>query len=295
MYCAAVISCERAEFIVDLSALKERIEIALRSDLEQMGPPSQLRDACEYAVLSGGKRLRPILVHCTAAALGTSDVMPVALAVEYFHTASLIADDLPCMDDDDMRRSRPSLHRVFDEGVALLASYTLIAAGYGGLSRDSGGREEVVVRALEAVTRCAGLRGATHGQYLDLYPPQYTLETALQIIREKTSTLFEIALVLGWLYGGGAIAQLDLVRLSAQQLGMAFQIADDMDDAEQDARRGNSLNLVQLVGWEKARELFEKERAALEESWQQLGLWTEPFQSFVASLRAIQGPQLALV
>lgn len=291
---ASVDGCKRA-IIVDLSALRERVEAALRVDLEQMGPPSRLREACEYAVLSGGKRLRPMLVLCTAAALGKDDVMPVALSVEYFHTASLIADDLPCMDDDDMRRSRPSLHRVFGEGVALLASYTLIAAGYGGLCRDSGKRAGVVACGLEAVTRCAGLRGATHGQYLDLFPPRHDVETALQIIREKTTTLFEIALVLGWLYGGGEGGQLEAVRRSAQQLGMAFQIADDMDDAQQDARRGDSLNVVHLVGWARAREMFEAEMAGLERSWQELGLWTEPFQVFVASLRAMQGPLLALV
>ncbi len=277
-----------------IGALREQVEAALRADLEQMGPPSRLREACEYAVLSGGKRLRPMLVLCTAAALGNGDVMPVALAVEYFHTASLIADDLPCMDDDDVRRSRPSLHRVFGESVALLASYTLIAAGYGGLCRDSG-KGEVVARGLEAVTRCAGLRGATHGQYLDLFPPCHDVETALQIIREKTTTLFEISLVLGWLYGGGDGERLEAVRRSAQQLGMAFQIADDMDDAQQDARRGDSLNLVHLVGWARAREMFEAEMAGLERSWQQLGLWTEPFQMFVSSLRAMQGPLLALV
>src|SRR5579864_1711145 len=116
---------------------KTKIESALEKEMAQMGEPSRLLQACQYALFSGGKRLRPILVLMVARALGNGlDAMPVALSVEFFHTASLIADDLPCMDNDDERRGRPSLHRAFEESVALLASYTLIASGYEGIYKN---------------------------------------------------------------------------------------------------------------------------------------------------------------
>lgn len=118
-----------------------------------------------------GKRLRPILVLMIADALGLgADVMPAALSVEFFHTASLIADDLPCMDNDDLRRERPSLHKVFGESVAILASYALIAEGYGAIARNGQNCPASAVICLEAVRRAAGIRGATHGQFLDLSP-----------------------------------------------------------------------------------------------------------------------------
>src|SRR3989344_7419672 len=117
-----------------IGAYRKRVEEDLRHSIEKLGEKNGLRDACEYALTNGGKRLRPIFVLMIADAIGEGlDAMPAALGVEFFHTASLIADDLPCMDDDDTRRSRPSLHKAFGESVAILASYTLIAAGYGAI------------------------------------------------------------------------------------------------------------------------------------------------------------------
>src|ERR1700722_633886 len=103
-----------------LKPYQQQIEQKLQESIEQLGAKSKLRDACEYALLNGGKRFRPILVIMIANALGKKfDVTSAALAVEFFHTASLIADDLPCMDDDDERRSKPTLHKVYGEGTAL--------------------------------------------------------------------------------------------------------------------------------------------------------------------------------
>src|SRR5512146_3527868 len=119
-----------------LERYRRRFEEEHPQAIERMGEKNVLRDACEYALIHGGKRLRPLIVMMTADALGRGlDVMPAALSVEFFHTASLIADDLPCMDNDDFRRNVPSLHKAFGESVAILASYTLIAEGYGALHR----------------------------------------------------------------------------------------------------------------------------------------------------------------
>ena len=154
---------------------KTRFEAALLKKIESMGEKSALLDACSYSLTNGGKRLRPLLVLMVAEAIGSVDVMPSALSVEFFHTASLIADDLPCMDDDALRRGLPALHKAFGEAPALLASYTLIAAGYGGIHenalvlrecpklRESADRR--AVECLEAATRCAGPRAAMRGRY----------------------------------------------------------------------------------------------------------------------------------
>ena len=276
---------------------RKKIEQALSTAIEDLGEPSRLRDACQYALLSGGKRLRPILVLLIGEALNKNrNCSAIALSVEYFHTASLIADDLPCMDNDDFRRNRPSLHKVFGESVAILASYTLIAAGYGAIYEASrrlkleepekaSEIDSNAVLCLEAVTRCAGLRGATHGQFLDLFPPDQSFATLCTIIERKTATLFEISFVLGWLFGGGDRDLLDDVRRSAMHLGMAFQIADDLDDLSQD-KKSENLNFAGLLGIEKARALFDEEMGGFEECLKGLGLWNQPFEKIVRSLQS---------
>lgn len=266
---------------------RSRIEAELLRFIESMGEKNGLRDACEYALLNGGKRLRPILVLMIADALGCGfDVMPSALSVEFFHTASLIADDLPCMDDDDMRRSRPSLHKAFGESVAILASYALIAEGYGGVSRNSRINPKAdAIACLEAATRCAGINGATNGQFLDLYPPDSSLETIQKIIFQKTVTLFEISFVFGWIFGGGDSERLELVRKCAYHLGMAFQIADDLLDDVQDAAQESPINISAACGKERAREFFEMEMLSFVASLKDLGLWTDSFRGVVSWLR----------
>lgn len=257
---------------------RSRIETELRRFIEQMGEKNGLRDACEYALLNGGKRLRPILVLMIADALGHGhDVMPAALSVEFFHTASLIADDLPCMDDDDVRRNRPSLHKAFGENVAILASYALIAEGYGGIYRNGlKNRSADAILCLAWATRCAGIGGATNGQFLDLFPPDAKLETIKKIIFQKTVTLFEICFVFGWIFGGGSADGLDAVRKCAYHLGMAFQMADDLLDDLQDQQ--SPINIAAACGREKAIGLFEEELRAFTSSLKELGLWNSAFQ-----------------
>lgn len=268
---------------MSIDQYRARIEAALRCSIEQMGEKNHLRDACEYALTNGGKRLRPILVLLISDALGHGyDTLPAALSVEFFHTASLIADDLPCMDDDEVRRSRPSLHKVFGESVAILASYALIAEGYGGIYRNSRALENgeaICVLCLEAATHCAGINGATNGQFLDLYPPDATLETIKKIIFQKTVTLFEISFVFGWLFGGGDGNRLNEVRQCAYHLGMAFQTADDLMDDLQD--RQNPINIVTACGRVAALRFFEEEMNGFTASLKSLGLWSHSFEEVV--------------
>jgi geranylgeranyl diphosphate synthase, type II len=278
-----------------LEEYRARIDQELAVAVEQMGDPSPLRDACAYALLNGGKRLRPMLVYLIAEAMGCQrNVSAAALSVEYFHTASLIADDLPCMDNDDIRRNQPALHKVFGETIALLSSYTLVAAGYGAIYDASRGLKNqfpeqtaqidaMTAICLETVSQCAGLRGATHGQFLDLFPPDQSIETILTIILRKTATLFEISFVLGWLFGGGCLQRLEEVKQCARHLGVSFQIADDIQDFIQD-KKSSSINIARVLGEELARERFNQELQGLNESLQSLGLWTKPFQQISKQL-----------
>lgn len=280
-----------------LESLRSTFESNLLLAVERMGEKNPLRDACEYALTLGGKRLRPLIVLMTAEALGLGlDVMPAALSIEFFHTASLIADDLPCMDNDDERRGRPSLHKAFGESVAILASYALIAAGYGGIyqngermkayPRFSSQADSASLCCLEVVTRCAGMQGATYGQFLDLFSTDSSFEAIQRIVHQKTATLFEVAFLFGWLFGGGNLSACKALRDCAFHLGMAFQIADDLED--DDPTRPRSFNAVKALGRERARAIFGKEIVSFGEGLKQLGLWTPPFQELFALLNSRQ-------
>jgi geranylgeranyl diphosphate synthase, type II len=268
---------------------RKQVEEGLVAAISAMGEKTRLRDAIEYALFSGGKRFRPMIVLMIGEALQCGwSLMHSALAVEFFHTASLIADDLPCMDNDDQRRDYPSLHKKFGESISILASYTLISHGYEEIYKNTQTlkqkgilkSDEIGSMALHTVARCAGIFGATNGQFLDLYPPDFSQKTVQKIIEQKTVTLFEISFVLGWLYGGGNLSHLETVRSSAYHFGMAFQIADDFADLCQDLPKENDVNIVSSLGVEAGLELFQKELALFEEKMKDLNLFTPPFRIF---------------
>ena len=199
--------------------------------------------------------------------------MDAAIAVEYFHTASLIADDLPCMDDDDERRDQLATHKAFDEATAILLSYALIASGYEKLAHGSNrlaveyGVSQAIVdritsQAMQSVSVNTGFLGAAGGQYIDLFLPDSSEETIKEVLDKKTVTLFEMSFVLGWLYGGGNHDQLSAVQKLAYHFGMAFQLVDDLGDLEQDALNEASANFASVLGRERALELLGQELSA---------------------------------
>ncbi len=261
-------------------------EKELIASIERMGDKSALRDACEYALLSGGKRLRPLFVLMIGKCLGrkNSELIEAALAVEYFHTASLIADDLPCMDDDDQRRNRPTLHKVYHKSIALLASYTLIALGYEGIYRsgEMARSSEATVKALKLASKCAGIQGATHGQFIDLFPPDQSIETFEKTILQKTATLFQLSFAFGWLFGGGDSTMLPKIEQAAIHLGIAFQISDDLQDLGSDRNE----TFCSLLGFEAGLERFEAEMHAYETLMEGLGVWNNEFAEISKKLRA---------
>lgn len=270
-----------------LLSYQQQIENEIKKNLNHFTPDNTLKEACHYALLNGGKRFRPSLVLMIANALGQgANVTEAALAIEYFHTASLVADDLPCMDDDDERRNVPSTHKVFGEGLALLVTYCLIAEGYRCLAANaetlrhanlphSTRSDRICTLALESAGINTGLAGATGGQFLDICPPKpLTLNIAKDIIHKKTTTLFEVSFVLGWLYGGGDLASLDAVKAMASHYGMAFQIADDLDDIKQDAINGREINIAALVGKNEAYVIFHEEMANFKRKAEKLGIYS---------------------
>lgn len=256
-----------------LRPYQHRTEKVIQQYLPSFGADGKLREACEYALTNGGRRFRPSLVFMVADALNSkADVSHAALSIEYFHTASLIADDLPCMDDDDERRNKPSLHKAFDEATALLASYALIAAGNACIAACA---HEISKRphpngldghflgilALENAAYNTGTQGTTGGQFLDIYPPDLSLKTLREVIQKKTVSLFEVSFVFGWLFGGGHPDALPLIKQCASHFGMAFQIADDLGDVEQDALNGRKINMAGVFGIESAAAMFHEEIA----------------------------------
>jgi len=258
-----------------LTPYRHQVVVAIQSHLEDFGSKNILRDGCEYALTNGGKRVRPAIVLALSHALGGKPAVQPALAIEYFHTASLVADDLPCMDDDDERRNKPSVHKIYGETLALLVSYALIAAGYGCIEKGGHGlpnADRIVALALQNSAHNTGLLGATGGQFLDIYPPDLSLQTVLEVIHKKTVSLFEIAFVFGWLYGGGAEEQLPLIKKAASHYGTAFQIADDLGDMEQDLKNKRMINLANLLGKNEAEQMLKTEIKGYQRVLEELGL-----------------------
>lgn len=254
-----------------------------------MGKKTPLRDACEYALMAGGKRIRPAIVFMVADALGGGhDPIHAALSIEYLHASSLIADDLPCMDNDETRRGKPTCHVAFGETIALLASYALIAAGYEEIAKAGRAMGEemghIVTLALENVSVNSGIQGLVGGQYADLYPSSPKTENLLEMIRGKTGAYFEVALVFGWLFGGGDLQRLDTVKKVGQHLGVIFQIVDDLEDSQKDLENYATLNILLLLGREAARDIFNREVAAIQEGLASLCLASSALKEVLQGL-----------
>ncbi len=253
----------------------ERIDHQILNFIPTLGPKTKLRDAMEYALLhGGGKRFRPAIILMMAEEMTGTFPFEGALAVEFFHTASLIADDLPCMDNEEMRRGKAALHRAFDEAVALLTTYALIAEGYKKIAEANKTiAPEAGNLALECAALNTGIFGATSGQFLDLYPPSLIDERVIEeIMRRKTGALFELSFLFGWLYGSGEPSMVEVVKKCAFHFGMAFQIADDLEDFEADRARNCKINFAVVCGEKKAKERLLREFAVFEETLQTLRL-----------------------
>jgi geranylgeranyl pyrophosphate synthase len=198
-----------------------------------------------YSLEAGGKRLRPVLVLAAAELFPPSgsgdaagDPMPAAVAVECVHTYSLIHDDLPCMDNDDLRRGRPTVHKAFDEATALLAGDALLTHAFALLATAYSGQPAVAHALVRELADAAGSRRLIGGQMEDLLAEKKADATAgeLEFIHlNKTAAMIEAALVMGGLVGGAPESALARLRRCGRHLGLAFQIIDDLLDATSDS------------------------------------------------------------
>ena len=222
------------DFNAYLAAQKQTVEAALDGSL---GPerPESLREAMRYSLLAGGKRLRPILclAACELAGGDPALAMPTAVALEMIHTMSLIHDDLPAMDNDDLRRGRPTNHKVYGDAVAILAGDALLTRAFEMVAlRSPGVPAERLLKVVGELSLVAGAPGLVGGQVVDLEceGQDVDLETLEYIHLHKTGALLKACVITGALIGGADDAQLDSLRTYARGIGLAFQIVDDILD-----------------------------------------------------------------
>lgn len=197
--------------------------------------PATIHKAMRYSLLAGGKRLRPILALAAAEACGAKDptiVLPAACAVELIHTYSLIHDDLPCMDDDDLRRGRPTSHKVFGEGVAVLAGDALLTRAFGLIAGIKPAKRYPLSLLLGETADAAGSLQLIAGQVADLEAEgkKLTIREVRFIHERKTAAMIVLPLRLGAMVANATPAQLKALTEFGQALGLAFQIQDDILD-----------------------------------------------------------------
>ena len=241
---------------------EERLE-SLFSGEEEF---AHLNEAMRYSLLAGGKRLRPVLAMAFCEACGTpaETALDPACALELLHTYSLIHDDLPCMDDDDLRRGKPTSHKVFGEGTAVLAGDCLQAEAFALLLSCRMPPDRVVAMA-QALSQAAGLYGICGAQALDLAAEGKTLtgEQLVRIHHGKTAALLTAAAEIGVIAGDGGSAELDAARMYASDVGLAFQIRDDvLDVISTDEELGKPVGSDAANGKSTFVTLFGQERCA---------------------------------
>jgi geranylgeranyl diphosphate synthase type II len=245
----------------DLKAyLEERrglVNRALQAYLPQVrGPAFRVTQAMHYSLFVGGKRLRPILCLAAAEAVGgdQGEALPLACALEMIHTYSLIHDDLPAMDDDDLRRGQPTCHKKFDEATAILAGDGLLTEAFrtlAGASEKYVGRERVLLEVISLVAAAAGYQGMVGGQMLDLLAEgrRVTLKELETIHRHKTGALLTAAVRAGALTGGGNRGEVTSLTTYGEKFGLAFQITDDLLDVE-----GETAEMGKAAGMDEKRQ-----------------------------------------
>ena len=226
--------------------LKERaqlIELALARSVDNLvdtpaGAAARLTEAMRYSLLAGGKRLRPILALASCEAVGgdLAAAMDLACAVEMIHTYSLIHDDLPCMDNDDFRRGRPTNHKVYGDALATLAGDALLTDAFKVLARATGAgvAAAVVLETIEELAGAAGSAGMVGGQVIDLLGEgkSKTLEELEELHGRKTGALFLASVRGGARMGGASASQIESFDAYARALGLAFQVVDDLLDVQ---------------------------------------------------------------
>jgi geranylgeranyl diphosphate synthase type II len=261
------------------------------STLERYLPPEHqypevIFRAMRYSVLNGGKRLRPVLTLAACEAVGgdCQVALPTACAIEFIHAYSLIHDDLPAMDDDDLRRGKPTNHKVFGEAIAILAGDALQALAFETIAETKGVEAKILVEVVRKIASAAGVGGMVVGQVADVISEGKQIDIdALEFIhKHKTGALIEASVVVGGLLGGGSAEQVNALSLYGSKVGLAFQIADDILDIEgEEAKLGKrtggdtqkqKLTYPSVFGLSESKNLAQK---AVEEAINSLAAFDE--------------------
>jgi geranylgeranyl diphosphate synthase type II len=270
-------------FAEQLAGYVARVESGLDAHLPGAAErPARLHEAMRYAVQGGGKRLRPVLTlaaadlfgrnDADALPAGRADALPAAVALECVHTYSLVHDDLPCMDDDDLRRGRATTHKAFDEATALLTGDALLTHAFVLLTGAYAGQPTLAHALCRELADAAGSHRLIGGQMADLQAEKKADATAEEldfIHLNKTAAMLEASLVMGGLVGGANEDDLSFLRLAGRHLGLAFQIVDDVLDATADSvtlgktagkdAKADKTTYVKLHGIDRARRLAAEE------------------------------------
>lgn len=268
------------DFDAWLDPQRERVEkiLADRMALIASRSPAKLAEAMRYSLLAGGKRLRPVLCLAFADAAakqsggGGRPAEDAAAALEMIHTYSLIHDDLPAMDDDDLRRGRPTNHKVYGEAMAILAGDALLTDALGLVAGGEGGSRELRGRLAGELALAAGAAGMVGGQVLDIAEDRPAeLDYLVRLHRMKTGALLKVACRMGAIAGGASEAQLVAADTYGEAVGLAFQIADDVLDVTASAETmgkptgadaaASRHTFPAVVGLEKSRQLAQEQVA----------------------------------
>jgi geranylgeranyl diphosphate synthase type II len=208
---------------------------------EPGGLAGEVIEAMQYSLFAGGKRIRPILCIAGAEAIGGSaqDVLGIGCAIELIHSYSLIHDDLPAMDDDDFRRGKPTNHKVFGEAVAILAGDGLLTLAFNLMARfglEKPAEKDVILRVIDLIASAAGCKGMVGGQVVDItYEGKKPDPTVVEYIhRHKTGALIAASVTSGTILAGGGEEEIRSANRYGQEIGLAFQIADDILNVEGD-------------------------------------------------------------
>ena len=243
-----------------ISSIDEFIEhyIDLQKDVED-----ELKDAMKYSVLNGGKRLRSILCTevCSLCGGDVESAMPFAAAIEFIHAYSLVHDDLPCMDNADMRRGMPSCHKKYGEGLAVLVGDALLNLAYEIMADECCKGIKGGADALRIIAGCAGIHGMVNGQAIDLKIPgrcDVTEKELITLIEQKTMALIRAAVLSGAHIAGASEADVKKLDEYAYNLGLAFQIRDDFEDEIEDGEQANDCpNFINILGRDVAQKKLE--------------------------------------
>jgi geranylgeranyl diphosphate synthase type II len=225
--------------------------------LEKHVPHKSLFEAARYSVLGGGKRIRPIIAIATAEALRIrpNNIIRPACALELIHTYSLIHDDLPCMDNDDFRRGKPSLHKAYNEGQAVLTGDYLLTYAFQVIAQDPYLTPDQKVQLVSILSRQAGGDGMIAGQVIDIESinKKLNLDSLQDLHLKKTGALITASFEFGGVFANVGHTQMHSLHQVGQLLGLAFQIIDDVLDADE-VEKGVS-SYVSILGIEKSKEM----------------------------------------